>query len=60
MINFQYFLPYCKHCISLFYVPSIRKLPYDFMEGTEHTFSSYMFDLGDGGRYVVDDKYNSK
>lgn len=35
-------------------------LPYNYMEDTDHTFSIYMFDLGDGGRYVVDDKYNSK
>lgn len=35
-------------------------LPYNFMVGTDHAFSIYMFDLGDGGRYVVDDKYNRK
>ena len=35
-------------------------LPHDFMLDTEHTFSIYMFDLGDGGRYVVDDKYKNE
>lgn len=35
-------------------------LPHNYMADTEDTFSIYMFDLGDGGRYVVDDKYNRK
>ncbi|GLB28579.1 hypothetical protein LAD12857_05020 [Lacrimispora amygdalina] len=35
-------------------------LPNNFMLESEHAFSIYMFDLGDGGRYVVDNKYNSK